>query len=70
MADDDLTERVLRNIQRELADMRDDRAVMIAMLQRLDTSVSTLTTELRAMRSQFDRWRNAVDERLTALERE
>jgi hypothetical protein len=60
----DHTERLLQNIQRELADMRDDRAVMIAMLQRLDASMTSVTTELRAMRSQFDRWRNAANDRL------
>lgn len=65
------TDRILRNIQRELGDMRDDRTVMIAMLQRLDATVNGLTVgmssisaELRAMRSQFDRFRNEVRERL------
>lgn len=61
---DDLTVRILRDIQRELADMRDDRTVMVAILTRLDASVTSISTELRAMRSQFDRLRTEVRERL------
>jgi hypothetical protein len=66
MADDtdDATVRILRDIQRELADMRDDRTVMVAILNRLDASVNSLTVEMRAMRSQFDRLRNDVRELL------
>jgi septal ring factor EnvC (AmiA/AmiB activator) len=58
----------LRNIQRELADMRDDRTVMIAILNRLDASVTSLSAEIRALRSQLDRWRNDANERVAALE--
>ena len=72
MSDDDVTVRILREIQRELADMRDDRTVMVAMLNRLDAGIASLTAEMRAMRSQFDRLRNDVRgdivQRLEALE--
>ena len=61
---ENVTQRVLRDIQRELADMRDDRTVMIAILNRLDASVTSLNTEIRALRSQFDRFRSEVRERL------
>jgi hypothetical protein len=50
---DDLTTRILRDIQRELADMREDDTVMVAILSRLDARVAGLNAELRAMRSQF-----------------
>lgn len=80
MSDDEsLIVRLLREIQRELADMRDDRTVMMAILNRLDATVSShtvslasLSSEMRAMRSQFDRLRNDVRgdviTRLEALE--
>ena len=68
MSDDskagDLTHRILRDIQRELADMRDDRTVIVAVLNRLDASVTSLSAEIRALRSQFDRFRSEVRERL------
>jgi HAMP domain-containing protein len=60
----DLTHRILHDIQRELADMRDDRTVIVAILNRLDASVTSPSTEVRALRSQFDRFRNEVRERL------
>jgi hypothetical protein len=62
----DLTHRILilRDIQRELADMRDDRTVIVAVLNRLDASVTSLSAEIRALRSQFDRFRSEVRERL------
>jgi len=48
MSDDnsagDLTHRILRDIQRELADMRDDRTVIVAILNRLDAGVTSLST--------------------------
>jgi chromosome segregation ATPase len=50
---ENVTQRVLRDIQRELADMRDDRTVMIAILNRLDANVTSLNTEMRALRSQI-----------------
>jgi len=59
-----LTHRILRDIQRELADMRDDRTVIVAILNRLDASVTSLSAEVRALRSQFDRFRTEVRERL------
>jgi hypothetical protein len=68
MSDDaktgNLTHRILRDIQRELADMRDDRTVIVAVLNRLDASVRSLSAGIRALRSQFDRFRNEVPERL------
>ena len=68
MSDDaaagDLTHRMLRDIQRELADMRDDRTVIVAILNRLDASVTSLSAEVRALRSQFDRFRDEMRERL------
>lgn len=60
----DLTRRILRDIQRELADMRDDRTVIVAILNRLDASVTSLSAEVRALRSQFDPFRSEVRERL------
>jgi uncharacterized coiled-coil DUF342 family protein len=62
MSDADLTLRILRDIQRELADMRDDRTVMISILNRHDSSIDGLSVELRALRSQFDRFRNEMRE--------
>jgi hypothetical protein len=59
----DLTHRILRDIQRELADMRDDRMI-VAILNRLDASVTSLSAQVRALRSQFDRFRNEMSERL------
>jgi hypothetical protein len=53
-------QRILRSIQHELADMRDDRMVMTAILTRLDSNITSLTVEMRALRSQFDRLRNDV----------
>ena len=68
MSDDfktgDLTHRILRDIQRELADMRDDRTVIVAVLNRLDASVTSLSAEVRALRIPFDRFRSEVRERL------
>jgi hypothetical protein len=60
----DVTHRILRDIQRELADMRDDRTVIVAILNRLDAGMTSLSTEIRALWSQFDRFRNEVRERL------
>jgi flagellin-like hook-associated protein FlgL len=60
----DLTHRILRDIQRELADMRDDRTVIVAVLNRLDASVTSLSAGIRVLQSQFDRLRNEVRERL------
>src|SRR5215475_12461319 len=54
----DATERILR----ELADMRDDRTVMVAILERHDGAITNIAVELRALRSQFDRFRTEVRE--------
>jgi hypothetical protein len=51
-------------IQRELADMQDDRIVTIAILQRLDATTASYIAEMRALRSQFDRFRGEVREKL------
>jgi hypothetical protein len=70
MADDDVTTtvRILREIQSELAEMRDDRTVMIAILNRHDASIDGFSAELRAVRSQLDRFRNEMRERLARIE--
>jgi hypothetical protein len=60
VSEDTLTVRILREIQSELADMRDDRTVLISMLNRHDASIDGFSDELRALRSQFDRFRNEV----------
>ncbi len=44
--------------------MRDDRTATVAILTRLDASVTSLSAEVWALRSQFDRFRNEVRERL------
>jgi hypothetical protein len=63
---DNVTPRILRDIQRELADMRDDRTVMMPILNRVDASMTSLSAEMRALRSQFDRFRSEVREQLDA----
>lgn len=71
MADEtpaDATVRILREIQSELADMRDDRTVMMAILHRHDASNEGVSAELRALRSQFDRFRTEMRERLARIE--
>lgn len=54
----------LNGIKRELADMRDNQMVMTAILNRLDASYMSMVVEMRALQSQFDRFRNEVRERL------
>ena len=58
----------LREIQSELADMRDDRAVIVAILNLLDAGQGSYNAELRALRSQFDRFRNETRETLARIE--
>jgi hypothetical protein len=58
------THHILRDIQRELADMRDDRTVIVAILDRLDAGMTSLSAEVRAWRSQFDRFHIEMRERL------
>ena len=53
MSDADLTLRILREIQSQLADMRDDRMVPISILDRQDSGLEGLSVELRGLRSQF-----------------
>lgn len=54
----------LREFKLELAEMRDDRTVMIAILNRLDAGQDSVSAEMRAMRSQFDRFRSEVRKKL------
>ena len=61
------TDRILREIQSELADMRDDRAVIVAILNRLDAGQGSYNAELRALRSQLNRFRNETRETLLTL---
>ena len=63
----DLTVRILREIQSDLADMRYDRTVLVSILNRHDTSIDGFSAELRAMRSQLDRFRNEVREGLREI---
>lgn len=62
------TDRLLREIQSELADMRDDRTVIVAILNRLDASVNSINAEQRALRSQFDRFRAEMREALARID--
>ena len=57
---DETTPRILREIQREIAEIREDRAMMIESLDRLDAAVNSLNTEMRTLRSQLDRLRHDV----------
>jgi hypothetical protein len=101
---DEITPRILREIQREIAKIREDRAMMIESLDRLDTALNSLSgasgklsaipwaansllhtallcdrcrakcrphladaplsAEMRTLRSQLNRLRNDVHERL------
>ena len=55
---------ILREIQREIAEIREDRAIMIESLDRLDAAVNRLSAEMKTLRSQFDHFRNEMRERL------
>ena len=57
---DQTTPRILREIQREIAEMREDRATMIESLDRLDAALNSLSAEMRILHDQFDRFRNDV----------
>jgi hypothetical protein len=52
-------------IREELGSMRDDAAVLLAIVMRIDGTVSGLLHEVRAMHSQHSRLAN----RVTALEK-
>ncbi len=52
-------------IREELGSMRDDAAVLLAIVMRIDGTVSGLLREVRAMHSQHSRLAN----RVTALEK-
>jgi len=61
---DETTPRILREIQREIAEIREDRAMMIESLDRLDAALTSLSAEMRILRNQFDRFRSNMRERL------
>ena len=61
---DETTPRILREIQREIAEIREDRAIMIESLDRLDAAVNRRSAEMKTLRSQFDHFRNEMRERL------
>lgn len=46
----------------ELADMRADMTVLLAITQRLDQTVGGLTGEVRALHGQIGRFRHRLDE--------
>jgi hypothetical protein len=48
--------------------MRDDRTVLISILDRHDSSIDALSAELLALKSQLDQFRDEVRERLTRIE--
>jgi hypothetical protein len=52
--------RQLRQVVTELGSVRDDIAVLTAMVMRLDGSHTTLLNEVRAMHSQHSRLANRV----------
>src|SRR3954452_10217083 len=54
---DETTPPILREIQREIAEIREDRAMMIESLDRLDAAVNSLSAEMKTLRSEFDRFR-------------
>ena len=60
IADMTLIARQQRQLLSEMGVMRDDMAVMMAILQRLDGTVSGLVNEVRAMHSQHSRLINRV----------
>jgi predicted nucleic acid-binding Zn-ribbon protein len=52
----------LGSARAERADMRADMTVLLAIVQRLDATVSGLTTEVRALHGQIARFRNRLDQ--------
>ena len=56
---DETTPRILR----EIAEIREDRAIMIESLDPLDAAVNRLSAEMKTLRSQFDHFRNEMRER-------
>lgn len=46
----------------EMADMRADMAVLLAISQRLDSTVGGVTAELRALHGQIGRFRYRLDQ--------
>jgi hypothetical protein len=65
MADDDLTDRILREIQTGLVDLRQQNGVIIRMLQRIEDRLDrSEDQQLGLMRSDLD-----LEKRVRALER-
>jgi len=46
----------------ELADVRADMTVLLAIVQRLDATIGGLTTEVRALHGQIGRFRHRLDQ--------
>lgn len=63
-----MSENILSATDRILREMRDDRAVIVAILSRLDAGQGSYNAELRALRSQLDRFRNETRETLARIE--
>ena len=61
-ADLSLIARQLKKTLSEISSMRDDMAVMMAILQRLDGTVAGLVNEVRAMHSQHARLTKRVSD--------
>jgi hypothetical protein len=58
--------RALQRLNADIGSLRDDMAVLTAIVMRQDTTLSTLLTEIRAMHAQHSRLANrvrAVEER-------
>jgi hypothetical protein len=53
---DETTPRILR----EIAEIREDRVMIIESLDRFDAALNSLSAEMRILRGQFDRLRNDV----------
>jgi transcriptional regulator with XRE-family HTH domain len=60
-------ERLLREMQRNLADIRNARTVTIQMLAKHNATLNTISAEQRALRSQLDRFRAEMRKELSAL---
>ena len=62
----ELLARLIRNVQSEMAEFRDQMTVQTAILLRLETAQNSMAEQLRAMVRQHQR----TDQRLGALEEE
>lgn len=69
----ELLARLIRDIQGQMAEFRDQLTVQTAILMRVESAQNTMAEQLRAMVSQHqrtDRRLLALDERIRALEEE